>query len=95
MSKNKLVKVTVTKQDIKNGNKSSPWSCAISLAALRVFNDFQHTGTQRMFFGCAVESFKYVELPRSAQRFIKVFDACKKNAKPFTFQVRVPGKLIK
>lgn len=92
----KKIKVTVTKEDIKNGVKCEGHSCPIALATSRLFGDrFQSNHVDCNQARITLRSkdlplkftVKYYNLSRAAKRFIAKFDKPygRKSVKPISF----------
>jgi len=74
------MKIHVTQEDIDNGKRGDAYGCPIALALHRSFKRKWSVGLT-----CAKNTNgKVIEIPRSAQRFIRTFDN-RKPAKPFNF----------
>jgi hypothetical protein len=76
------VKITVTENDIKSGQKKDGGQCAIAKAVRRIFGDnskvyMAHGGR------LTVRQFEFL-LPRNIARWVEKFDAGRK-VKPFSF----------
>src|SRR5437870_489209 len=94
----KLVKVTVTKEDIQKGRFKNGERCPIARAAKRVLKNVNFVARTKIdFLSRDDEGLTHVEshhTSRAASRFVRAFDNGGK-VKPFTFQMRVPTRFVR
>lgn len=86
----KTITVKVTKKDIAQGDKCSPRTCPLALAAQRAFHD-----PSAYVLSASVQSshgFGPRMLPPVAMRFMKLFDkhGHHRKYKPFSFRLKIP-----
>ncbi len=82
--------IRVTQEDIRKGNRESKTNCPVAIAISRVFPRMHPllVGSTMGILG-VFTGIKFIDLPRSAVRFIKKFDSCKA-VKPFNFYLDIP-----
>lgn len=91
----KLVKIKVTKEDIKKGKANNGTRCPIAIASKRLLKKVNFVCASGIYFKGGWfgqdSSFFMTDVPKN---FVREFDRENK-VKPFTFSIMVPTEYIK
>ena len=83
------VKIEVTEEDIKNGERWMADKCPVALALNRKINDFNYV----LYDLFETHDSRVYDVPESVGKFILKFDKTRKG-KPFKFIIDVPKKYL-
>ena len=83
------IRVNVTQRDIDKGRKRSCYSCPIA-TSLRRRGWYPTVGATHLSIDTGTDYLPDLPLPKKAQRFIRTFDRCRRDAQPFSFTLDLP-----